>query len=172
LPPVPRTRRDWVAVLFGAAGIALLPWAVWLSASLHPHHLTNRWDLTWTGFDVALALCFLGTAVAAHRASPWVAVFAAATGTLLVADAWVDIVLESHGGEERVAIFEAVVFELPIAAICFWIAYRTERFLERVVRLHLSASGEGPPEGDLIRVLEIPADGKPAGEPRHADPPA
>ncbi len=159
-------------MLFGAAGIGLLPWAVWLSASLHPHHLTSRWDLAWSGFDAGLAICFLGTAFAARRGSPWVAALAAATGTLLVADAWFDIVLESHGSEERVAILEAVLFELPVAAVCYWIAYRTERFLERVVRLHLSAAGERPAERDLVRVLEVTADGESAGEPRHTDPPA
>ena len=95
---------------------------------------------------------------------------AAALGTLLLTDAWFDIVLESHAGERRNAIVLAVFAELPMAAFCFWIAYRTERFLSRAVeQLHLAPAGERATERDLIGVLEVTSDGKPAREPRDAD---
>ena len=113
-----RTHRDWVAPVFGAIGVALVPWTIWLSTSLPPRHLTHRWDVAWAGFDIGLAVCFVGTAVAAWRRSPWVGALAAATGTLLLADAWFDVVLESRGAETRTAIIEAVVAELPVAALC------------------------------------------------------
>ena len=163
-----------MAVVFGAVGVGLLPWAVWLSAALKPDHLTGRWDIAWSGFDVGLALAFCGTAVAAWRRSPWVATFSAATGTLLLCDAWFDVLLESHGSEQRTAIVLALAFELPTAGLCFWIAYRTERFLAKVVEqvLHLAPAAEGPTEGDLVGVLEVAADREAAGEARHPDPPA
>ena len=129
--------RDWIVPVFGAIGLLLVPWTIWLSASLPPDHLTRRWDLAWTGFDIGLALCFAGTAVAAWRRSPWVGAFAAATGTLLLADAWFDVVLESRGAEIKAAIVEAVFAELPVAALCFWIAYRTEQFLSLAVDVAL-----------------------------------
>jgi hypothetical protein len=152
---------------FGTIGIGLLPWAVWLSTSLPPTHHSAHWDLAWSGFDVALAIGFCGTAMAAYRHSPWVGVFAAATGTLLLTDAWFDVVLESHGNEEATAVFEALAFEIPAAAICFWLAYRTERFITRA--LHLAPARERPPEGDLVGVLEVPSDRQPARESRDAD---
>jgi hypothetical protein len=157
-----------VVVVFGVVGIGLLPWALWLSESLQPSHQSSHWDLAWSGFDVFLALAFIGTAVAAYRRSPSVGAFAAATGTLLLVDAWFDVVLESHGNEARTAIFEAIVFEIPVACLCFWIAYRTERFLAMVVEqvLHLAPAGERPAEGDFIGVLEVTTDGEPAGEAR------
>ena len=175
----PRTLRDWVVPVFGLIGIGLVPWAVWLSTSLPPEHLSRRWDVAWTGFDIALAACFVGTALAAWRRSPWVAALAAATGTLLVTDAWFDIVLESHGAELRMAIFEALFAELPVAALCFWIAYRTEQFLALAVDVafrrsdasHLAPAGERASERDLVGVLEVPADGEPTREPRDADSP-
>jgi hypothetical protein len=158
---------------FGAIGLGLLPWAIWLSDSLPPVHHSHRWDVAWSGFDVGLALCFVGTAVAAYRRSPWVGAFAAATGTLLLCDAWFDVVLESHGNEESTAIFEALAFEIPVACLCFWIAYRTERFLAMVVeQLHLASAAESPAEGDLVGVLEVSPDGEPAGEARDVDAPA
>jgi hypothetical protein len=162
----PKTLRDSVVLVFGAIGVGLLPWSVWISATLKPHHTTNRWDLAWSGFDAGLALCFGGTALAAWRRSPWVAPLAAATGTLLLTDAWFDVVLESHGNEQEVAVFEAVFFELPVAALCFWIAHRAERFLKRVLRegLHLAATGQRSAEGHFVGIFEIPADRQPAGE--------
>ena len=153
---------------YGAVGVGLLPWAFWLSSSLPETHSSAHWDLAWSGFDVGLAACFCGTAIAAHRrAIGWAGAFAAATGTMLIVDAWFDVILESHGNELGTAIVLAVVFEVPAAAICFWIAFRTERFVSRA--LHLSPAGEGAPEGDLVGVLEVAADGEPAREPRDAD---
>ena len=170
----PGTLREWVIVVFGAIGLGLLPWAFWLSSSLHPHHVTDRWDVAWSGFDLGLAACFVGTALAAWRRSPWVGAFAAATGTLQLVDAWFDVILESHGTEASTALLEAALFEIPAAVLCFWIAYRTERFLAKVMEqaLHLAPAAERPTEGDLVGVLEVAPDGEPAREAGDAHPPA
>jgi hypothetical protein len=170
----PATLRHWVVGLFTAAGLAILPWTIWLSTSLDPRHETVHWDLAWSGFDAGLALAFLLTALAAWRRSPWVGACAAATGTLLVTDAWFDIVLESHADELRNAVYLAAFAELPIAAICFWIAYRTERFLALIVDslLHLAPAAEGAAKGHLVGVLEVTADGETAREASDPNPTA
>ncbi|HZT16854.1 MAG TPA: hypothetical protein VFA19_12990 [Gaiellaceae bacterium] len=164
---LPGTLRGWVVVTFAAVGVGLLPWTIWLAMSLHPHHETNRWDIAWSGFDSGLAALFVATAVAAYRRSPWVGALAAATGTVLVVDAWFDIILESHADELRNSILLAAFAEVPAALVCFWIAVRTERFLARA--LHLAPAGKSPPEGDLVGVLEVTADGEPAREARDPD---
>src|SRR5919201_4515438 len=164
----PAPLRHWVAALFAAAGVVLFPWTIWLSSSLPAHHVTTSWDLAWSGFDAGLAVMFLLTAFAAWRRSLWVGVCAAATGTLLVADAWFDVVLESHYDERLMAAILAAFVELPVAAVCFWIAYRTERFLEGIagVASHLATARESATESDLVRVLEITADREAARESR------
>ena len=164
------TLREWIIVVYGVIGLGLLPWTLYLVNSLEPHHVTDRWDLAWSGFDTALACSFLLTAFAAWRRSVWIGPLAAATATLLITDAWFDVVLESHGNEAETAVLEAVLFEVPVAALCFWIAYRTETFVSLVVgRLHLAAAGERATESDLVGVLEVAADREPAREPRDAD---
>jgi hypothetical protein len=176
----PNTLRDWVILAYGAIGVGLVPWAVWLSSSLPPRHTSHRWDLAWSGFDFGLAVCFAGTAIAAWRRSPWVGALAAATGTLLLTDAWFDIVLESRSDEVRTAVIEAVFAELPTAAVCFWIAIRTERFLKRAVDAalgrgglsHLAATGQRPTQGDLVGIFEVAPDREPARQARDADPAA
>ena len=169
----PTTLRHWVIVLFTTIGVGMLPWTIWLASSLNPHHETERWDLAWSGFDAGLALAFILTALAAWRKSPWVGACAAATGTLLVTDAWFDVVLESHSDELWNAVYLALLAELPLAALCFWIAYRTERFLALLVEqvLHLAPAAESPSQRDLIGVLEVTPDRKTAGEPRDANAP-
>jgi hypothetical protein len=169
----PHTLRHWVVAAFALAGLGLLPWTIWLATSLSSTHDTTHWDVAWSGFDTGLALFFLATAFAAYRRSPWVGALSAATGTMLVVDAWFDIVLESHADEIRQSVLLAILAELPAAAFCFWIAIRTERFLamvlEEVGDSHLPATGESATESDLVGVLEVAPDGKPAGKPGDAN---
>jgi hypothetical protein len=162
------TLRQWVIAVFGAIGVGLVPWTIWLSASLKPDHETQHWNLAWSGFDIGLAFAFLATAFSAWRKSPWVGTCAAATGTLLVTDAWFDIVLESQSGDVRNAVLLAVVAELPIAVVCFWIAYRTERFLSLLLEqpLHLAPTAERAAQSDLVGVLEVAPDGETTRKPR------
>jgi hypothetical protein len=115
------------ALIFGAVGLALLPWTVWLSSSLPTHHRTQNWAVAWTGFDAALAVFFLATAYAAWKQRPWLVAVAAATGALLLADAWFDALLESRSSDLDIAVIEAAVGELPLAALCFAVAYVTSR---------------------------------------------
>jgi hypothetical protein len=112
----------WIPFAFGAVGVGLVPWTIWLSSTLSPHHSTENWDLAWSGFDTGLAVCFILTAVAAWRRSTLLTACAAATGTLLIADAWFDVVLESRSNDLEVSMIEAFAAELPLAALCFWLA--------------------------------------------------
>jgi hypothetical protein len=114
------------ALVFSTAGVALVPWTVWLTSSLPTEHRTMDWDLAWVGFDSILAASFLLTAVAAWRRLSWLPAAAAATGALLLADAWFDILLETRADRE-LAVFEAVAAELPLALLCFGVAYVTSR---------------------------------------------
>jgi len=119
VPIAPR----WITLVFGVIGFALLPWTAWLSASLKPHHSTDNWDLAWSGFDSVLAGLFMLTAYSAWHRRPWLPASAAATGALLIADAWFDVTLASRTNDLRVALIEALAGELPLAAICFWIGF-------------------------------------------------
>ena len=155
------TFRHWVIAAFGAIAIGL-PWTLWLSLSLPRTHVSDHWDFAWTGFDIGVSILFGATAYAAYRRSTWVAALAACLGTLLVVDAWFDVVLESHSDERLLAITLALVAELPAAAVCFWIARRTERFLSWAVEAapvsELAASGERAAEGDLVGVFQVAPD--------------
>src|ERR671935_163084 len=114
--------RRLIGPFFALAGLALIPWTIWLTLSLPAHHETENWKTVWAGFDAAQALALLATAVAAVRRSPWLAPGPAAPGTLLCVDAWFDVTLEAGGRHLVSAVLEAALVELPLAAICFWVA--------------------------------------------------
>jgi hypothetical protein len=108
-------------VLFAALGVLLLPLALWLGYSLPSQQVAHHWDLAWAGFDIVLAAALLLTAYALLTGRPVAANFAAATGALLLADAWFDVVTAA-GDERLVAVALAVVGEIPLAVLCFALA--------------------------------------------------
>jgi len=118
-----------------ALAVVLVPWTLWLTWSLPVEHLARHWRAAWVGYDVALALLLLATGVAGVRRSPRIVVAAAAAGTLLLADAWFDVVTATHGRELAESVLEAIFAEIPLALVCFWIAYDAERFFLHTDRL-------------------------------------
>ncbi len=136
----------WLAWAFALMAVFLVPWTLWLTFSLPTRHVTRHYDVAWVGFDVALACAFAATAAAALRRSPWLQVLATLTGTMLLCDAWFDTVTATSRDEQVVAIVEAAVAELPLAALCAWIVFDTTRFNEAVTRWYLSTRRPAPPE--------------------------
>ena len=128
-----------IAPFFALAGLVLVPWTVWLTLRLPPRHETQNWQAVWAGFDAALAAALLATAICALRRSPWLGPVAASAGTLLCVDAWFDITLEFGGHHLFSAVLEAALLELPLAAICFWVALDAER----AVASALAGVGQG-----------------------------
>lgn len=128
------THPRWVAAVLALTAVVLVPWTLWLTFTLPERHVSHHYDLAWVGFDVGLAAAFALTARAAYRHSLTLSPFAAATCALLLADAWFDIVT-SNPGERLEAVLEAVLAELPLAALCAYVVYDVDRVLESVQRL-------------------------------------
>src|SRR2546422_5215629 len=140
--PGPWHPPRWVVPLFGLAALLLLPWVVLLVAALPSAHRAAHWDIAWAGFDVGLALLLLTVAVAAWRRSPWLEGAATATATLLLVDAWFDVLTSSTRAELVVAVTEAAFVELPLAVLCLLLARDTER---RFLVPLLNRSGSAQP---------------------------
>ena len=130
----------WIAPAFALCVAVLVPWTGYLFGTLPPHYHASHWRIAWSGFDVGLTIALASTAVLIARRSPFAEVTATVTGTLLVCDAWFDV-LTSRGTSDIVqASVEAAVVELPLAAVCFWIARNMARAVE-VARPYLQAAG-------------------------------
>lgn len=144
-PPVLRGAPRWAAPVFCALGVALVPWTLWLAVSLPTRHLTNHYDAAWSGFDVALAASLLATGLGMFRHATWTQGAASSAATLLVCDAWFDVIMSASGREQLVALAMAALVELPLAIACVFVARESEQMAERarsyVVRIRRLYSG-------------------------------
>ena len=124
---IPLSRR--VTLVLALVAVGLVPWILYLTFTLPSRHVTFHYDTAWIGFDVALLASFTATAWATFRGSHWLVPLAAVSGTMLVCDAWFDIVTSQSGGDMWEAVAEAALAELPLAALCGYIVYDAESFL-------------------------------------------
>ena len=110
-----------------AVGGFLLPWCVLLLTTLPASTRACHWALAWTGLDAAEATAALATAVLLARGDRRASLTAMAGGTLLILDAWFDVCTSAPGLEHTLAVTEAVLVELPLAAAAGWLAVRLFR---------------------------------------------
>jgi len=127
----------WVTISLSLTAIGLVPWTLWLTFSLPSRHVTDHYDLAWVGFDIALLFMLAWTAWTAFRRSPVLSVSAAMTAMMLLVDAWFDVVTAPSVKELALSLPMALVVELPLAAVCIWLARNGQRIAERLVVIRL-----------------------------------
>ena len=124
----------WVGPAFVLFSVIMVPWTIYLGYSLPMREDSPHYDIAWVGFDALLLVALAGTGYFAIRRSGYLAIVAAATATLLVVDAWFDI-MTSPRREIPEAIVLAVLIELPLAGLCAWLSYHTEHLEEQRIVL-------------------------------------
>src|SRR5450432_2299264 len=77
--------------LFAILSILLIPWIAFIALVLPSRQLSENYDLAWAGFDGMLFIGLASTAYFALRRSRYLSVAATAVGTLLIVDAWFDV---------------------------------------------------------------------------------
>jgi len=120
----------WAGPAFALFSLILLPWIAYLAYSLPSRQVSADYDVAWAGFDVMLLVALGGTGYFALRRSRYLATAATAAATLLVVDAWFDVMATLPGQRlEPVALAAGV--ELPLAAVCVWLSLYTQQLAER-----------------------------------------
>ena len=132
-------RRARLALL-GVCVVVLVPWIFYLGGTLPERHQVRTWDATWVGFDIGLLVLLLTTLLLGWRRRLLVLPAAIATGTLLVCDAWFDVMTAATWGERWWSIGSALLVELPLAVVLFGCGGRALRLL--ALRLWLAAPGD------------------------------
>jgi hypothetical protein len=117
----------WATKVYIMLAAVLLPWTIYIGLTLPHDHLTGHWNASWTGLDIGLIVSLLATGLFAYFRSIWVVIAAASTGSLLIADAWLDIMGEKLGNDFHQALVLAFVFELPLATLSYYLASHTLR---------------------------------------------
>lgn len=130
----------WVGPVFLGLGALLVPWMVVLAVTLPGHEVAAHYRATWVGFDCMLAVALALTGWFAARRSTWIEVSASVAATLLVVDAWFDVLTAGTRWDRIGAVAEALLVELPLAAVSVWIARHAAEVNERTALFLLTRS--------------------------------
>jgi len=120
---VPIRTAHLARAFFVAAAVAA-PWTVYLALTLPRHYTAHHYWLGWFGFDVALLIVLAVTGRALLHDDGSASRYAAVAATMLVVDAWFDVLNSATRTEQLIALAMALLVELPLAYVCWRIARR------------------------------------------------
>jgi cation transport ATPase len=146
-------RRTILLALVIACCVALAAWIGVLAATLPRYYRAGDWRGAWVGFDVALLLTFAATGWAAWRRRQILIICLVVLATLLLCDAWFDVVLDTRTSDFEVSLLSAILIELPLAAVAILGARRLVRITNAVMNRYRGESGPVP------RLRDIPLAG-------------
>jgi hypothetical protein len=140
--PVPQ----WVGPLFVVLAVATVPWVAMLWATLPSRAVSSHYRLAWVGFDLLLVAALARTGWAAWHGRDHVELPAVAAATLLLVDAWFDVLTATGRTDVVVAVVLALAVELPLAGLCIWIAANAEQVRRQRLRwaLHRASHADAP----------------------------
>ncbi len=141
--PVP----TWVAPAFAVFAVLAVPWVVLMALTLPRHAVAYHYRGAWVGFDIGLVALLAATAYQAWQGRARVAIAATATATMLAVDAWFDVLTAAPGTDKLIAASLAGCVELPLAALCWWLALHAEQVARaRIMTLaRRAARADNPP---------------------------
>src|SRR5438270_12972906 len=87
----------WVGPAFTVLALGTVPWVIFLAVTLPRHATFAHYRGVWVGFDTGLIAVLALTGYLAWRGRPRVSLAATATATLLIVDAWFDVMTTPHG---------------------------------------------------------------------------
>jgi hypothetical protein len=145
-----RRFRNLFLLLTAGGAVFMVGWIVLLGFTLPARSTTDQWPLVWIGFDIAELLALAVTGYAAWR-SRWLVIPASVvTGTLLLCDAWFDVILSWGTSGWLFSIGLAAFLEIPLAVLLWFTATRLGRLNLRVERQVLGLQGMAPGIRQLV----------------------
>jgi hypothetical protein len=145
--------------MFALFSLLLIPWIFYVAIALPSRQLSPHYDLAWAGFDVMLFIALATTAYFALRRSRHLARASTAAATLLIVDAWFDV-LTSGDRDRLMAIAFAVAIELPLAALCWRLSWQSQAAADKRLALLLPRAHSGLPR-ESARADSSPVDSSP-----------
>ena len=140
--PRPRFRR-MVAKFIAIVVAALIPWTIYLALALPPRYDARHWTLVWVGFDTVLMGVLAHAAWAMWFRRQVMVATALVAGTLLLCDAWFDVMTSFGGRDELITLLTAFAGEIPAAMFFFFVAHRG--MVGTVRTVHELSGASGPP---------------------------
>lgn len=119
-----RLQRSSLLTSLIIAALLEAAWTVYLGWRLPRHYVADDWRMAWVGIDAAQVLMLFAAAWAAWQRRALLLVFTTAAGTLLLVDAWFDV-MTARSGDLGQSVMFALFLEIPWALVLFWLTYRT-----------------------------------------------
>ncbi len=163
--PGSRRRRMVVVLVIAICCVLLAGWTAMLAATLPMQYRAGGWRGAWVGFDVALLIALGATGWAAWHGRQVLILCLTVVATLLLCDAWFDVVLDIRTRGFTMSLLSALAVEVPLAVLAVLGA-------RRLLRLSLgrAALRAGPP-GRRPSLWRMPLFGEPpAAEVRELQP--
>jgi hypothetical protein len=146
---LPERRRRRLAAVLTACCLGLVPWIGFLAVTLPARYQAAQWRAAWTGFDVALLASLAVTAWAAYRGRQVLILAGFVTATLLICDAWFDVLLDTGRSAVWVSLASALLLELPLAALLILVSHR---LLMLTIRRAWRLAGQAGPAPSLAQL--------------------
>lgn len=140
-----KRRRARFLIVLLACCAGLVPWIVYLAFSMPTGYRAEAWSAAWVGFDLLLLAALVGTVTAALLGRQLVVLLAVVSATLLLCDAWFDIVLDWGSSDVWGSVASAAFLELPLAVFLLAQVRTLVRISLRVRWRELGLPGDPPP---------------------------
>ncbi len=134
----------WVIVLYAISAIVLIPWTYGLAENLPTLQTAHHWDTAWVGFDIFIICLLILTVYLAIVRSIWLTLTATSLSTLLVVDAWFDVLTANPGRDQVIALGFAAFIELPLAVLTYIMAH------DSIFHLHKDIQNLKSPLTDVV----------------------
>ena len=139
-------RRRQLGLLFmTVVCLVLAAWIGILAVTLPPSFKIDHWQVVWVGLDIGELAGFIATVWASWKQRQLIIVCMIFTGTLLVCDAWFDIVLDVGTPNITASVLVALFAEFPLAFLLFYGARRLVRITVRTMMQLEGVTGPVPP---------------------------
>jgi len=159
--PQPASNWKWdvVLVVIVASCVLLAAWIGVLAVTLPKFYRAGSWRGAWVGFDLALLAAFAATGWTAWRRRQLLIVSLVVLATLLLCDAWFDVVLDVRTAGFVPSLLSAVLVELPLALVAIVMARRLLRLTFAQIMRYEGLTESVPP------LWQIPLLGPAVGTP-------
>jgi hypothetical protein len=119
--------------------IVLIPWTIYLAFTLPDNFSAHYWSIAWVGFNIAL-ITVLGFATwAAYYQRQILVAASIVAATLIICDAWFDVIMSLGTSDQLLSIITAVFVEIPLAVFFILLA---RRIMRRTLRRFKELTGD------------------------------